>query len=301
MKDVKRDGVVMNRFLLFCAPIVFAAIFVLPQNAVAMTASVEDGKKIYDIHCFQCHGFEGKGDGSAATYLVRRPRDFTDGLYKLKTSPPKISRVRDEDIYHAISNGMSSTGMPPWKNILSEQEMWNLVAYLKSLTDLFDDTENPPPLDLSGKIDYSEESVLRGEMAYRELKCPECHGPLGEGPATKKLKDDYGQRIWARDLTRPWTFIGPYAPQAMYARITNGIPLTPMPAHILPVFKEKMEGMRWDVVNYIIMLADKAEKRRAKQRLIISIIALVSLAVTAPYYVPYIRRRFAIRKIGRRR
>jgi len=300
MQEVKGVGHVMSKRLLFFAIFLFTAIFFLPRSAVAMTASVENGKKIYDVHCFQCHGFEGRGDGSAATYLARRPRDFTEGLYKLKTSPPNVSRVRDEDIYHAISNGMSSAGMPPWKNVLSAQERWNLVAYLKSLTDLFDDTENPPPLNISGRIPYSKESVQRGEMAYRELKCPECHGPLGEGPPKKELKDDYGQRIWPRDLTRSWTFIGPYTPQAMYARITNGIPLTPMPAHVLPVFKDKLEGMRWDVVNYIMWLADTAEKRRAKQRMIISIIILVSLAVTAPYYIPYLRRRWAIRKIGRR-
>lgn len=227
-----------------------------------MPGSVEDARKLYLAHCQQCHGLEGKGDGSASAYLMRRPRNFTEGLYKVKTSQPGRLIPRDEDIFGVITNGMSSSGMPPYANVLTEGERWSLVAYLKSLSDAFKDEGNPPSLDYSGSVPYSPESVQRGEKVYYRLKCVECHGPEGSGPSTKNLKDDYGEPIWPRDLTRPSTFIGPYAPEALYSRVTNGIPLTPMPQHAKTGGEPVPAQDRWDVVNYITWLKDEAEAKR---------------------------------------
>jgi mono/diheme cytochrome c family protein len=241
-----------------------------------MRGSAQDGKIIYLAHCQQCHGLEGKGDGSASAYLMRRPRNFTDGLYKIKTSQPGWHIPRDEDIFGVITNGMSSSGMPPYANILTEEERWSLVAYLKSLSDAFDGQENPPSLDYSGRVPYSPQSVERGEKVYYRLKCVECHGPEGSGPSIKKLKDDYGEPIWPRDLTRPSTFIGPYTPEALYSRVTNGIPLTPMPQHTQAGAEPVPAQDRWDVVNYITWLKDEAEVKR--RNWMVAFIATLGLA-----------------------
>jgi mono/diheme cytochrome c family protein len=239
------------------------AVVALPGSAVyAMRGSAQDGQIIYLAHCQQCHGLSGKGDGSASAYLMRKPRNFTEGIYKIKTSPPGWIIPRDEDIFGVITNGMSSSGMPPYANILTDADRWSLVAYLKSLSDAFGLDGNPPSLDYSGRVAYSPASVERGEKIYYRLKCVECHGPQGSGPAVKKLKDDYGEPIWPRDLTRPSTFIGPYTPEALYSRVTNGIPLTPMPQHARVGDEPVPEQDRWDVVNYITWLKDEAEVKR---------------------------------------
>jgi mono/diheme cytochrome c family protein len=44
------------------------------------------GKAVYDAHCVECHGVAGNGDGPSAAYLVPRPRDFTSGKYKIRTT-----------------------------------------------------------------------------------------------------------------------------------------------------------------------------------------------------------------------
>jgi mono/diheme cytochrome c family protein len=238
------------------------AVMTSAHAANAMRGSVEEGKKLYLANCQQCHGPEGKGDGSASAYLARRPRNFTDGLYKIKTSPPGWLIPRDEDIFGAIANGMSSSGMPPFMNILSDDERWSLTAYIKSLSDAFGAQENPPSLDFSNRVPYSAQSVLRGENAYVRLRCIECHGLDGSGASTNKLKDDYGEPIWPRDLTRPSTFIGRYNPEALYSRVTNGIPLTPMPQRVKLGAAPVSGQERWDVVNYITWLKDEAEEKR---------------------------------------
>jgi len=241
--------------------------FTVSSPLQAATGNVENGKKIYAKKCWWCHGKEGEADGPAAEFLIPPPRDFSEGVYKYKTSKfdPDIAIARDEDIFNMITNGMPGTGMPSWKEILKEPERWDLVAYLKSLTDLFEEEPNPPALDYGKKIESSPESIKRGHKLYEDAKCWECHGREGKGDTMKKLKEDNGARVWPRNFTKPWTFRGGYSAEAIFSRMTNGIPNTPMPS-----FKgEKTElgklsvEDRWHVANFIMSLAD--DSRRVKE------------------------------------
>ena len=55
---------------------------------------------------------------------VRPPRDFTDPAWRRSTSP--------RHVFFAIREGIAGTPMPAWKS-LSEQDAWNLTAYVLSL------------------------------------------------------------------------------------------------------------------------------------------------------------------------
>lgn len=254
------SGIMARRMCIRAVIAIAAIVAAIPVSAAG--DAVSRGGSLFLIHCAQCHGLTGKGDGSAAAFLPRKPRDFTQGIYKIKSSPPDIEIPRDEDLSGTISRGMSASGMPPWDKVLSEPERRDLVAYIKSLSDMFEGEANPPPLNMEGKAELTPESVARGREAYLRLKCDECHGPEGEGPSTKALKDDYGAPIWPRDLTRPSTYIGPFTREALYARITNGIPLTPMPPHPRHGEPDTIAQDRWDAVNYVFALAEQAERRR---------------------------------------
>jgi len=275
------------------AKIVLAAALVCLSgfNALASPGDAKTGRQLFLKYCYQCHGYEGKGDGPAAIYQAARPRDFTAGVFKIKTSPPGALIPRDEDIFNTITRGMPGSGMPRWENILSEKERWDLVAYIKTLSDIFEGEADPPAMDYSGKIPYSEESAKRGEWVYNEFKCPECHGPEGRGPAIKVLKDDYGYRIWPRDLTKPWTFIGPYTPEDLYARVTNGIPLTPMPSFV-PRGKDTYMQKRWDVVNYVLWLGKQAAKQRRRYQIEMGVITAISVGAFIFFAWPVVMGHF---------
>ncbi len=45
------------------------------------------GERIFNRACFYCHGENGDGDGAGARLLPIKPRDFTQGQYKLRTTP----------------------------------------------------------------------------------------------------------------------------------------------------------------------------------------------------------------------
>jgi DMSO reductase family type II enzyme heme b subunit len=80
----------------------------------------------------------------------------------------------------------------------------------------------------------------------------------------KKLKDDWvGNRLWPRNLTKPWLFRAGSDPKDIYTRISAGISGTPMPSFDDPQSKKKLsEEDKWHVVNYVTSI--KNEARRIK-------------------------------------
>src|SRR4051812_41354316 len=89
------------------------------------------GKAIYDARCIECHGESGRGDGPSAGYLSPRPRDFTTGRYKIRSTETG-SVPTDEDLIQSVQQGLYGTAMPGWARILSETEIRDVVTYLKA-------------------------------------------------------------------------------------------------------------------------------------------------------------------------
>ena len=69
------------------------------------------GKVIYEKKCALCHGEKGDGNGPSASLLDPRPRDFTKGKYKIRTSASGRLPT-DADLFRIISEGMPGTSMP---------------------------------------------------------------------------------------------------------------------------------------------------------------------------------------------
>jgi cytochrome c oxidase cbb3-type subunit 2 len=185
------------------------ALAVSPEGAAPAAAQDQAGKALYDKNCAQCHGEKGDGKGVAAPHLMPRPRDFTSGKFKIRTTASG-KLPTDADLHHIIKVGMPYTSMPAWPN-LTDAQIDSLVQYVKSFYPDFAKPEaigeavqipTPPPL--------TEESVARGQKTYAELGCAGCHGELGrmDGPTAPTLKDDAGYPIRTADLSRPWTFRG---------------------------------------------------------------------------------------------
>src|SRR4030067_57797 len=126
-------------------------------------------KKVFDKRCVWCHGEKGAGEGPAAERINPAPRDFTSGMYKIKTTPFDEMSPSDDDIFRMISDGMPDSSMPLWKDMLSEQERWDLVAYLKKLAGL----ENPKKeLDFSKQVKNSAERTGPGNKLFLD-RCAE--------------------------------------------------------------------------------------------------------------------------------
>src|SRR5271165_5699679 len=79
------------------------------------------GARVFAQHCAVCHGPEGKGNGPAAPSLQPRPRDFTGGELKYRTTPAGTAPAA-ADILRTVRDGLAASAMPYFRDILSDPE-----------------------------------------------------------------------------------------------------------------------------------------------------------------------------------
>ncbi len=92
-------------------------------------ADLVAGKAKFDQICATCHGATGKGDGAAAAALNPKPRNFQDVAYMSKRTDDQLRKVIQEG---GAANGMSAV-MPSWKAVLNEQDITNIIGYIRQL------------------------------------------------------------------------------------------------------------------------------------------------------------------------
>ena len=97
------------------------------SDQLAKNATAGAGK--FAELCSTCHGPQGKGDGIAAKGLIDFwenpivPADLTNEHHKSGDAPT--------DLYRTIATGLNGTPMIGFADTLSEEVIWNLVAFIK--------------------------------------------------------------------------------------------------------------------------------------------------------------------------
>jgi mono/diheme cytochrome c family protein len=79
---------------------------------------------LYEWHCVRCHGAGGWGDGTQANELRVAPANFHGPVVKMKS---------DEQLLTSIEFGLVLTPMHAWRGRLTEQEMQDVLAYVRLL------------------------------------------------------------------------------------------------------------------------------------------------------------------------
>jgi len=91
--------------------------------------AIENGETLFNhipesVSCSECHGRYGDGNGAMASMFSPAPRNFTCSI--------TMSTLPDGQLYWIIKNGSVGTSMPAF-NKLSDQNIWQLVAYVRTL------------------------------------------------------------------------------------------------------------------------------------------------------------------------
>lgn len=87
------------------------------------TESAAAGVEVFKNNCEVCHGPQGHGDGPAGASLDPAPKNL-----------PELSKVAEDDyLFWRISTGRQGTAMVGWKGILSDEQIWQVIAYIHTL------------------------------------------------------------------------------------------------------------------------------------------------------------------------
>ena len=243
--------------LRWCFAVLIASLCAVPMGSVHVAAQDvgteaerESGRALYLRNCAQCHGDDGDGAGYATPHLSPRPREFTLGNFKVR-STPNGQLPTHQDLVNIIRRGMPYTSMPAWPD-LSDQEVSDLAYYVTTFSPRFSNAE-PQPVPLPSAPASTTESIELGRALYEQTGCGECHGTLGrgDGPSAPTLEDDLGLPIRAADLTQSWTFRAGSSREDLFRTMTTGLNGTPMPS-----FDEALNPeQRWAITDFIESLS----------------------------------------------
>lgn len=269
-----------RNFILGCAvlALVFVFIAATPWGATASNSSpweaglqpaqpeseplLRMGKQAYQTNCFICHGKTGDGQGSASRLMRNKPRNFTAGKFKLRTTPWGTLPT-DEDLFRTISLGFPQYGMPSFKT-LSAKERWGLVYYLKTLM-RDSGRKQGHPIELGPEPPITKESIAKGQDLYEKFGCAACHGVegRGDGPLVRyfpKTFEENGASTLPRDFTKGSRYMkSGGSPRDIARTLATGFEGSRMVSYLPALENPKDPGPLWGLAHYVHQLARKEE------------------------------------------
>lgn len=135
LKQSRVGGVLVSGRILFAvigAVLTVSAFFTgaTPESQLAnpmprTVQSIEIGRSIYLSNCAACHGIDARGGGpQSGSTPVRPPALVGPGSH--------LADHTDGDLHYWIANGLPG-GMPAWVGQLTDEDIWHVVNYLRSL------------------------------------------------------------------------------------------------------------------------------------------------------------------------
>jgi c(7)-type cytochrome triheme protein len=213
---------------------------------------VARGREIYQAKCAICHGETGDGAGPLSPPLDTKPRDFTAGKYKFRSTLPS-SIPTALDIFTVISRGVPGTSMPAF-TALSREDRWALTHYVKTFSDAFEKSE-PQPIPMAPAPDVTPELLAMGLDLYQQAGCNTCHGDTGrgDGPSAPTLKDEWDNPAPPYNFASGRPLKSGTGPEAVYRSVMTGLQGTPMPG-----FGDALEAEQgWALALYVLTLFDQ--------------------------------------------
>ena len=219
------------------------------QAMVAYTEAVKAGRDVYYSECMQCHGDHLDGAGMFAGGIDPAPPNFRE--------PDRLSSLREAYVFWRITTG--GAGLPkessPWESImpdyqelLSEEQVWNLVLFLYDRVGQVPVLKDPASAKASNallKNRMEQRAKLRGRDLY-QFYCTVCHGEegAGDGVAARYLYPsprDFTIGIF-KYKTSPSELEQPNDGD-LFSTISSGLPRTGMPPWSTVLSEEQIRSL----------------------------------------------------------
>lgn len=131
------------------------------------------GAGIFRQNCAVCHGTNGLGNGPNALAMNKKPANF---------SRPFFKAYSDKTWYYKVAEGVPGTRMPRWKLKLQPEQMWYLVAFLKTLPQ--DREVIIQQYQTIDDMDWEEQSQLPSALveSYKNIAAKKLNGTYKPNP-----------------------------------------------------------------------------------------------------------------------
>lgn len=138
---------------LFFFLILFFTFAILIYNNAMAEPNVKRGARLYKSYCSPCHGLEGNGRGPRARneLLQPPPRDHTNGFYMNMQPDVRFFKVIK---FGGKANNLSHI-MPQWKHILSDKQIFQILAFIRSIAD--------PPYEVPASQNWNKNPYAIGD------------------------------------------------------------------------------------------------------------------------------------------
>ena len=223
------------------------------------------GKHVYQRRCIGCHGAKGNGKGPAAKFFKVKPRDFTSGIFKFRSTPGKDSLPTNADLFKTVTHGLWGTPMPPWYSLPAKNRL-AVIEYIKTFSDRWKKEKVEQSIAVPAEPKVTVASINHGKQVF-DQNCAVCHGKGGKGDGTlaNSLTDEWGHSVRPANMTVDAGVEGGvelgHDSIHEYQTIMTGVGGTPM-----PVFQETLKPAQvWDVVHYVQSLRIKAHEQELLQ------------------------------------
>ncbi len=145
--------------------------------------AVAAGRDGYTGSCAQCHGSSGDGKGVFGPATYPPATDLTSH---------DVVEKSDAELFWITKNGLSFTAMPGFGDQYSDQDIWNMVAYMRSLQNGQSAAVNVPDPTFAQlqAADPNGDAAQRGAAVYFAQGCQTCHGAVGDAPGNLALRGE---------------------------------------------------------------------------------------------------------------
>jgi mono/diheme cytochrome c family protein len=107
----------------------------IPPPLSDLQESIAEGDKLYATDCSMCHGSDGHTPSDSGRWMYPRASDLTS---------PLVQRYSDRELFWIVKNGIRLSGMPAFGRVESEEHIWNLVNYLRTMQGSAHPKSEPP-------------------------------------------------------------------------------------------------------------------------------------------------------------
>jgi mono/diheme cytochrome c family protein len=96
----------------------------VPPAASGTRAGIEEGDKLFGTDCAECHGNSGREPTDAGRWMYPRVADLGSA---------DVQKYSDRELFWIVKNGIRLSGMPAFGRVESDEHIWNLVHFVRTL------------------------------------------------------------------------------------------------------------------------------------------------------------------------